>query len=437
MPNSFASIRVFTRAIASTLLVLGLASSEHALSQETNRDPVPAPSTAANPGTENPSSQPESADGTNQDNDTGRPIPTPKQQAKINALIEQLGAPKFSLRESASSELLQIGAPALQSLRTQLQITTDQDTKSRINELVERMIDGQIEVKIEDFLSMKEVHFDGWDEIRAILREDSIPIRKLFISLFQNHPELPESMRRDFTTRDRSIALAKVIAAVQETQSRRYPTNADAFALLLPLSDPNVKMPSACEPLVLRVLQCETGTKLRKNARLYPTYRELLGRWMTQTSIENREEVFSHGMDWDLAQACRFLAQDTIANPKDVSVDVLAASLQALARFGNQNDLLPISTLLSDARPVTRASFTAQGKIKNQLGDMAIAAIACILRVDLEDVGFKGVKRDPKYGFLIHEIGYPEKSPETREAGLKMIKAMLDTIPTADQLFDQ
>jgi hypothetical protein len=443
MPNRIASIHAFKRETASKLRFLGLtsflglASAGHALSQDTDREPAPASTTAQDP---NPQKQanPETAEGgTNEARGALETATTPEQQAKITALIEQLGEPKFSQRENASSQLLQIGVPALQSLRKQLQVTTDQDTKSRISELVDRLVDGQIEIKIEDFLAMKDVNFEGWAEIKHILKEDSIPIRKLFINLVQDHPAVPESMQRRLTTRDRSIALEKVIAKVQETQNRRFPTNADAFALLLPLTDPNVKMPSACEPLVFRVLQCKTGTDLRKNTRLFPPYSMLLDIWMRQTSVENREVVFFYGMDWNLREASRLLAHDTIVNHKDVSVDALAASLQAMARFGNQSDLLAISTLLSDPRSVTGASFTAQGRIKNQLGDLAIASIACILGVDLEDVGFKGVKRDPKRGFLIAEIGFPEKAPEKRAAALKMVKAILDTIPTPPPRFGQ
>ena len=443
MPNRITSIHAFKRATASRLrflglaLFLGLASAGHALSQDTDREPAPAPTTAQDPNPQKQANRETPEGGTNEASDAVETATTPEQQAKITALIEQLGEPKFSQRENASSQLLQIGVPALPSLRKQLQVTTDQDTKSRISELVDRLVDGQIEIKIEDFLAMKDVNFEGWAEIKQILKEDSIPIRKLFINLVQDHPAVPESMQRQLTTRDRSIALEKAIATVQETQNRRFPTNADAFALLLPLTDPNVKMPSACEPLIFRVLQCKTGTDLRKNTRLFPPYSRLLDKWMRQTSIENRELVFFYGMDWNLREASRLLAHDTIANHKDVSVDALAASLQAMARFGNQSDLLAISTLLSDPRSVTGASFTAQGRIENQLGDLAIASIACILGVDLEDVGFKGVKRDPKRGFLIAEIGFPEKAPEKRAAALKMVKAILDTIPTPAPRFGQ
>ncbi len=437
MPNSIASIRALNRSSASAVLLLWLACflwlacSGQVLSQDTKDATTPTANTAQDPNTQQTSSQQTLADGADET------TPTPEQQAKINALIEQLAAPNFLLRENASSELFQIGVPALRSLRKQLQVTTDQDTKSRISELVDRLIDGLIEVKTEDFLAMKDVNFEGWAEIKNILKEDSFTTRQLFINLVQDHPAVPESMQWQLTTRDRSIALEKAIATVQATQNRRFPTNADAFALLLPLTDPNVKMPSACELLILRVLQCETGTGLRKNTRLFPPYSMLLDKWMRQTSIENREKVFLYGMDWNLREASRLLAHDTIANHKNVSFHALAASLQAMARFGNQSDLLAISTLLSNPRSSTEASFTAQGRIETQLGDLAIASIACILGVDLEDVGFKGVKRDPKRGFLTAEIGFPEKAPEKRAAALKMVKAILDTIPTPAPRFGQ
>ena len=162
------------------------------------------------------------------------PTVTPEQQEKINSLIEQLSAPKFSQRESAATELLQIGLPALPSLRKQAAVTGEPETRIRLNELIKQLIDGQIEVQIQDFMAMKPVDFEGWPEIRLILGDDTIATRTLFVEILRAHPTLPASMPRVQTNRDRTVAMESVIAAMEKKRTRQLPTSADAFALILP-----------------------------------------------------------------------------------------------------------------------------------------------------------------------------------------------------------
>lgn len=400
-------------------------------SQEpSGRDPAP-------PNTESPLSQENSGSEANpavtpanltQESGSGPPTVTPEQQEQIDSLIEQLSAPKFSQRESAASELLQIGVPTLASLRKQREITGEAEAKIRITELIKQLIDGQIELQIEDFMAMRPVNFEGWPEIRLLLRNDTIATRALFVEILRSHPTLPRSLQRTQTNRDRNIALASVITAIQKKRTTQMPTTADAFALLLPLMDLEFVMPQECEDIVISVWQSNTGTNLKKDGQLFPGFRLLLGRWMIQSSLANREDVLFYGMNWDMPE-CQFLAKDTIANEPNASPAVLASCLQALAKFGRRSDVAMVSTLLTDQRPVSRPSITTQGTQTNQVSDLAIAAIACIYGVDLEDVGFTDVRRDPRFGFLPHEIGFPKEAPEQRAAAEKMIKAILDASP--------
>ena len=376
---------------------------------------------------------PTTAEGTNTEADvretqTGPapppPTVTPEQQEKINSLIEQLSAPKFSQRESAATALLQIGLPALPSLRKQAAVTGEPETQIRLNELIKQLIDGQIEVQIQDFMAMKPVEFEGWPEIRLILGDDTIATRTLFVEILRAHPTLPASMPRDQTNRDRTIAMESVIAAMEKKRTKQLPTSADAFALILPTIYPDFVMPEASEDLVISAWQSTAGTEIRKDEQLSPSFRFLLGRWMMQTSLANREDVLFHGMSWDMPQ-CRLVAIDTILNENDASPAVIAKCLQALAKSGTVNDLPAISTLLNDQRPVSRPSITTQGTRTNQVSDLAIAAIACICGVDLEDVGFTGATPHPTFGFLPSDIKFPKDAPEQRQAAEKMIKAIL------------
>ncbi len=360
---------------------------------------------------------------------TPQPALTPEQQTQIDSLIDQLSAPKFSQRESAATALLQIGVPALASLRKRLEISGEKEPQIRITELVKQLIDGQVDAQIPDFLAMKPVSFAGWPEIRLTLGADTIATRTLFVEILRSYPTLPVSMQQNYTNRDRCIALERVVDAVQKKRFKlKTLTGADAFALLLPHFYPDFVMPNEYEELIISVWQSATATKLRKDIQLSPGFRALLGQWIKQTSLAARDDVLFYGMAWDMPQ-CQILAKNTILNEKSPSTETLGYCLQAMAKFGTRSDVPAISTLLTDTRPVSAPLNTPQGINTNQVSDLAIAAIACIYGVELEDVGFTGVSRDPRHGFHTREIGFPKDSPEKRAAAEKMIKAILKASP--------
>jgi hypothetical protein len=439
MPKSRPSMRACTRPTAIVLFYACITLNGYVLAQEEAEKSKPTSSTTQlstkEPGKSEKTTQPANLIAPLESNGSPLRDVTPEQQMQIESLIDNLSAPKFSQRESAASELLNIGVSALPDLRNQVELADDEESRVRIQELIEQLMDGQIEVKIQDFMAMKDVQFEGWQEILNILGNDTIATRSLFVEILRKYPSLPPAMRRELKARDRNIALENVIAAVQQTQFKQMPTTADAFALLIPLLDPNVEMPVACETLVVRVMQSATGTKIRKDKRLSPIFKYLLGQWMARTSLANREDVLFYGMDWELGSACRLLSEETIANEKAAGVGILAVSLQALAKFGTRNDVPTISQLLDDQRPVSRARVTPQGTINNQVGDLAMAAIACISGVDLDDVGFTGVKRDPRFGFLIEEIGFPNNQPEKRATARKLVNAIVNSTPVTAPRF--
>jgi len=357
--------------------------------------------------------------------------------AEIKQLIENLGAPTFSEREQAAIALQSMGVVALPQLRITLETTEDPEMRERTQQLIKQLSNGRLEEQIKDFMAMKDIKFEGWIVIRNILREDSTATRQLFVDLLKTHPKLPSAMTG--TPRDRTIALEASIASIQANQQKQMPTTADAFALLLLILDEAVEMPSACEDLVIGILQKSTASNIRRNRRLYPSFQALLGQWMSRTSLTNREDVLFYGLEWKLGIETRQLALDTLKNGPDTGVLLIASALQALARYGVRTDIATVRSLLDDKRPVTKGSRNIQGeRIENQVGDLAIATIASIYDVALDDVGFHGVKTDRTFGYLPNEIGFPVGEPEKRQQARDTIDAILRhqndlRVPPAEQ----
>ena len=58
---------------------------------------------------------------------------------KINQFIKQLGDDSFDKREQATKELIDIGTPAIPHLRKALKDTTDLETRTRINNILDKV----------------------------------------------------------------------------------------------------------------------------------------------------------------------------------------------------------------------------------------------------------------------------------------------------------
>lgn len=310
---------------------------------------------------------------------------------QVKVWIEELGANEFATRERAATRLLGIGDPIISELRRVAKNSGDPEVRLRADQIVNQLTRGDMKSRIEDFLAGEDVDFEGWQVTQAIIG-DSDAIRELFVELMQAHPTLAASL--DGTPRDRAVAMDAVVTEVQNRMliERKFPTRANAFALLLPTVDPNVPLNAAFESLLLSVLQKDAASKVRRDAQLSGPFRFLLNRWVMRSTLASREDVLLLGMDWDV-EATLPLAIQTLGEANQT--ETLAIALQAIARFGDQSHAEFVRPLLNDTRPSAERGFARGEMIRTQLGDLAMATIAVLYDVPLSEIGFGDVIAHP------------------------------------------
>ncbi len=193
-------------------------------------------------------------------------------QAEFDGWVEQLSSGEFAQRERSVAALMAMGLAVVEPLKKLQADTSDAEVRLRAGEVIRHLTDGDLQTRINDFLAGKEVDFDGWEVIRAMLG-DSGTIRELFIELTQAHPALVASM--EGTTRDRVIALEKAVVTVQQRVfvERRFPSRADTFALVLPTVDVKVPVTAAYESVMLSTLQKTGATEIHETPQLLAPFR--------------------------------------------------------------------------------------------------------------------------------------------------------------------
>ena len=130
------------------------------------------------------------------DDETAEPKPAPAKKAeqplrpddeapafdpvRTQTLIDQLGAPTFADREAATTELLEIGSPALELLSQNYRAKSDWETRLRIQEIVEYVFFWDELFSRVPFLGLKYQNIrDHHQDHRVPTGQGGIPIRRV------------------------------------------------------------------------------------------------------------------------------------------------------------------------------------------------------------------------------------------------------------------
>jgi hypothetical protein len=345
-------------------------------------------------------------------------------QSECEELIAQLGASTFATRERAVVEILEIGMPATPFLRQAIENGGDPELVLRSKAILGQLTSGNFESKVARFLSGQDdgTKFDGWQTVEATLG-DSPAIRDLFIQILRVHPDLIASL--DGTTRERTVAAYQTAQTIQKNmlQNHQFPTLADGIALLLPLADPGVTFSTGYEATLVSVLRTQMSD-LQKDALLWGPTSKLLNQWVIRSRIDSRFDVLWNSMQWDLSGASK-LGLRTLEESTDV--ETLQTAMQAISRFGTVADAKAISRFLGDKRTaITREPIMVGDEaLEVTIGDTALAAIALLYNVPLQDLGMTSGELHPKFGFLVDNAGYLPSKAEDRDRAISTVRGWL------------
>jgi hypothetical protein len=346
---------------------------------------------------------------------------------QIEGWIESLGSPDFAIRERAASELMSVGGTVLGRLQKVARDHDDPEVRIRAGEIVKQLTRGDLKVRIDAFLAGKDVSFEGWTITQANMG-DSARMRELFVQLLKSHPELPASM--EGTSRERAMALKKVVVAVEDKvfRQRQFPDAADVIALLLPTVDMNVPLEGGFEQILISVLQKPAATSLHGDPQLSGPFHLLLGRWIPRCSVKNGGEMLFYGLSWEIRQTYT-LAVKMLGEVQQSETLVLA--FQAIAQFGAESDAEAIVKFLGDKRPAAELGFANGKRLRTEVGDIAMATIARLYDVPLEKIGFPKESVDEKFAFRAEDLGFPVGDELARAMARKKILDLID--PDAEE----
>ncbi|KAA1262427.1 hypothetical protein LF1_49910 [Rubripirellula obstinata] len=349
-----------------------------------------------------------------------------EQQTKIENLVTQLGSNQFASRERAATALMQMGTPALAVLAKREKSTEDPEVRDRISGLVKQITESNTQAKIDRFMAGQEVDFEGWNRFGELMG-DTVTARELFVEVHLEHPDLLRSLGQDAKELQRAMDIVDAKIQNRMFVKRQHPSRADTIALLLPAFNPKVSFSPGYENTIVGVLDRLSAQQMRRDPRLEPGLRSLIGSWVSRCTLAGRVETLTKAMQWDVPEALP-IAISTLSETDDMQT--LVVSMQTIARFGDAKDSASLKNLLTDNRVTGEAGYGKQQLIQTQVRDVAIATIAILNDVPLAEVGFPQASTHAMFGFTILGIGFPKSQEANRNKSLLRIAEMISPTPT-------
>lgn len=339
---------------------------------------------------------------------------TPLSPAEFDRLLQRLGSEKFAQREAALVELKRI-APAMPSqLRAAAQEHGDAEVRARVAFVYENVIRDDITLRGEAFLAgdTQGNTFPGWLRVAAIMG-DKPEVRQVFLEATRRHPELMKTLDEK-NLRARIDELEHVVHRIRKlmTELRQMPTPADALAVLWVLADGRIPVSMETQNLLVSLMQKAPASQLRRDRQLRDPFMDLVENWILRSRLEGASDTLWIATQWELRDAALTLGLRAVYEGQQP--DVVQAGLKAIAQFGSPEMAIELTAFLDDQRIATEMIPDPPQTVV-QVRDVAMAAIAMLLKQDLKKFGFSYARVHPRMGFDVTTVGFRDDQPAARE----------------------
>ena len=288
--------------------------------------------------------------------DDGEPQPV---EARILECLELLDSDRFSQRETATAQLLEIGLPALKYLQGDSQAGYERRLRLRmIRDQIERsQFEETSRAFLLDLAPETDYGLDGW-EAYSSTAGDSRPGKMLFLEMLRcqpalaakiealtqakkNNPDQIATLQRDLT------AMASGVASeiVEQRRRLREPNIGDVVAVLTATTLIEGRTPVEVNELLdASVHTVPVSSYMRKRGYQQPL-RGLYASWIPKTHEAMAFRALYIAMSDDLETgaelARRYLSENYNPNTREMAI-------ACLARFGDQTDVPRLLPLLDD-----------------------------------------------------------------------------------------
>lgn len=336
--------------------------------------------------------------------------------SQLEALVRQLGADSFHVREEAARKLAAHGMAAMPALKAGLE-HPDVEVKAKCRRLLAVLLDIELENRIRDFLAGGEKDsgpkFPCWTRFRKLVGEAK-EARELFIQMLRAEGNLLDVAEREPKAAGQQLARVarelSTMASIGHVNSLSLGTIA---ALYFVGSDPQVSVGDDTAINIYYLVYQPAAQQELKGGPHGDRVRAILGAWVSRPASPTT--TFQNVMlaaQFDIKEGVT-AALELAKNP---DVQQKAVGIQAVGKLGSKDQIPVLEKLLTDSTPVS--SQKEKGVVlSTQVSDVALAALVHLSGQKFADYGFERIQTNPQFLFFPHSASFTDGAK--RDAALK------------------
>ena len=356
-------------------------------------------------------------------------------ELRLNQLVEQLGAPKFAVRQAAALELKSHGLAARAHLIEALShpdLEVQVGARACLNAILDSERDERLQVAHNEPGRLDELHLPGWDRFRAMIGSDA-DSRRLFLDIFAAEPQLVESAEGGgFATVESLTARCLQLQAYQNLpldKSERQASFASVAALVFVGTDPTANLPSNVQTAIMSHLN-KSAFQSRLRDDDSGAIRRLIAAWIHHSgdcaiTYQNLLLAARYNVK-EVVPAAKELAEDATNSPESRMYGILV-----VGKLGGIENALWMTQFLDDESVCSAYAYLrdgSRGRYETQLRDVALATLIYLTEQDHNRYGFRRLRGHSQILFNTSSIGFAVGEPD-RDDSLRRWKMWQEENP--------
>ena len=338
----------------------------------------------------------------------------------ISALIKDLAAPKFVVRQRAMNRLVAIGANAISWLNAAVR-DGDRETRFRAGRVLDAVEQNVFQQKLEQFIKAGvgdvNIVLPGWKYFCAKIPETAAS-RRIFAQISRAEPELCRSIEHGATHAGRQIdrRCGEIQMALRENRKDSIALGT-ITGLLFASGIEDVKMNRYSVKVIFglcnqAIFSNELRVRLNTGSYTYPTnananiFRELFAGCLMHCESWDAQLAFSLAMSLNIPQSLPRALE--LVRDKQTPCHVIQTVIIAISMFGDKDDIAVLELRVDDNSFCGVTQKINNVQYQTQLRDVAIAAMLILSKEDPKRYGFPRIQVFPSGQFNYSHVGFAD-----------------------------
>jgi len=330
-------------------------------------------------------------------------------------LVEQLGAEEFSLREQATTRLIELGVAAKTAVETG-KTHADREIRYRCERILQIVDEVDFQRRLTAFTTGRSEGLDlpAWRRFRGLYGDDG-ETRGLFAQMQQAEAELMHAVENG----PQGIARVAESRTMQLQQSQRRAGEATSLgsiaALLFAAVNDNVNLGLQTSYMLVNFCNQAAFVEGMNDPGKSKVLRKMLCEWIKRSEGVVAQQCMSLAIRYDLKEG--LIPATRILRNRGEQPFVRQTAMMTVARLGDATHVHLLETALDDATRIS-AHRIDNVQYETQLRDVALAAVLILKKQDPKQFGFDRMRMNDSNVFIFGTIGF-ENEDKRKQAFAK------------------